>query len=82
MRDQHGEFGFKTQFTNDKAERMHTVAGRVKSHDGKTVYGVLESGSRIRLSPLRPWRGKSERRSAIRNRREDRQLAATNLASA
>jgi len=49
---------------------------------GGTMYEYQTTGQLLRVSPPRPWRGKSERRQAIRNRREDRELAQRNLLTA
>lgn len=43
-----------------------------------TRYFTADDGSRRRFDP-KPWRGKSERRKAIKARREDRNLALENL---
>ena len=72
-----GKVVIKHRFTGDDAA---TLVRKSKSADGHTVYGEMATGMRIRLSPIRPWHGKSERRTVIRNRREDRELAAKNLA--
>ena len=53
------------------------VGSRVKFTDG-TVYQALDNGSIVRLSPLKPWNSKAERRQVIKNRREDRLMAAIN----
>ena len=50
---------------------------RVKFTDG-TIYETDAQGVIYRVSPQRPWRGKSERRQVIKNRREDREQAAIN----
>jgi hypothetical protein len=44
---------------------------RVRFASG-TVYQTMTDGSIRRISPERPWRGKSERRECIRDRRERR----------
>lgn len=41
----------------------------------KTEYGTLPSGTKIRMNPVRPWRGKSERRRVLKQRRLDREMA-------
>lgn len=45
----------------------NTVAERIKDRAGK-IYGKMLDGSIRRLEPLRPWRGKSERRQIIKER--------------
>jgi len=47
----------------------------------KTIYQTMPNGEVRRISPSRPWAGKSERREVIKNRREDRQLAIVNRQS-
>ncbi len=63
---------------------------KLKPHPGRvanlkdskgTRYRRDESGV-IRRLDLKPWKGKSERRQCIKARREDRALAAANLAAA
>ena len=56
----------------------NTATRNVQSRDGKTIYAIMVDGSRRRVSPVKPWKGKSERRQVIKNRREDRELAAAN----
>lgn len=42
--------------------------GKIRKWDGATYrYGI--AGNLIRVSPLKPWRGKSERRRVIKERR-------------
>lgn len=41
----------------------------------KTVYQTLDNGQRIRVYPVRPWRGKSQRRQVLKWRRKDREAA-------
>ena len=48
------------------------LGGNVKM---KTTYRTLETGQRIRLSPQRPWRGKSERRQVLKQRRLEREAS-------
>ena len=50
---------------------------RVKFTDG-TIYQTLPNGEVRRVSPLKPWNSKAERRRVIKARREDRELAAMN----
>ena len=50
---------------------------RVKFTDG-TIYQTVAQGVVHRMSPLRPWCGKSERRQVIKARREDREQEAMN----
>jgi hypothetical protein len=50
-----------------------------KFRDGKT-YRVQPDGSIRRVSPVKPWRNKAERKQVLRQRREDRALAAANMA--
>lgn len=44
---------------------------RLKSRNGQ-IYEVQPAGNYLRISPQRPWRGKSERRQVIRQRRANR----------
>jgi hypothetical protein len=50
----------------------NTVAQNIKSRDGKTEYAVMVDGSRHRTAPMRPWRGKSQRRQVLKARRTER----------
>ena len=59
----------------------YQVGKPVKSADGKTQYMPIESGALIRLNK-KSYRGKSERRQVIKDRRIDRILGETNLALA
>ena len=49
--------------------------GRYKDGRGY-LYEVGPSGAMVRIHPQRPWRGKSERRQVIRQRREARKEEA------
>lgn len=57
-----------------------TITRKLRDRAGK-IYGKTETGQIIRLTPLKPWRGKSQRRQVIKQRRLDRQAAAANLAA-
>jgi hypothetical protein len=46
-----------------------------KSRDGRT-YNVDSRGVITRVDPIKPWRGKSERRDVIKARRLQRQWEA------
>lgn len=62
-------------------EEKTTLFNRFRSIDGSRIYATMLDGSIRRLSPSRPWRGKSERRRVLKAWREDRALAADNLAT-
>ena len=64
----------KTKFNH--ADRNAPI-GRIKDRAGQ-IYGRMRDGSIRRLSPLKPFKGKSERRAVVKARREDRQAAAAN----
>lgn len=53
-------------------------SAQIKTLSGVTYYANA-AGTRIRISPVRPWRGKSERRAVIKARRLDREAAAQNF---
>ena len=48
----------------DKMGMMKRGTKRVRFTDGK-AYELKEAGNVVRVSPLRPWRGKSERRLGV-----------------
>jgi len=54
---------------------LHT---RVKTSDGR-LYEFDSQGVIHRISPVKPWASKAERRQVLRDRRQDRLLAAANL---
>ena len=45
-----------------------TISEKIKDRAGK-IYAKMLDGSIHRLNPLKPWRGKSERRQVIKERR-------------
>lgn len=55
----------------------NTIVEKFRDKAGR-VYGKMVDGSLRRLSPLKPWRNKSERRQVLKDRRQDRELAAAN----
>lgn len=55
-------------------DQMRIIDRQIKSRGGLLTYGITMAGNHVRLSPQRPWSGKSERRKVIRNRRNDRAM--------
>jgi hypothetical protein len=62
-----------------EGRRKQLAIGRTFKFASGRSYRVQETGQLIRVSPLRPWRGKAERREVLRNRREDRAQRDANL---
>jgi hypothetical protein len=56
------------------AKRQFQAGELIKDSRGQ-VYSVESGGNLVRVSPQRPWRGKSERRRVLRARREARGMA-------
>lgn len=50
---------------------MKQLVSKLKTRSG-IEYGLTEAGTRVRLSP-RPYRGKSERRAVIKQRRVEKE---------
>jgi hypothetical protein len=74
-----GSFGVRClqkHWQTSEPRKLELVAKLADS--AKQVYGRLTNGSLLKLSPRKPWSGKSERRQVLQNRREDRALAAAN----
>ncbi len=60
---------------HDHADK-NTISEKIKDRAGK-IYAKMVDGSIRRLDPLKPWRGKSERRQVLQDRRTDRLLKQT-----
>lgn len=58
------------------AGHKHTISEKFKDVAGK-IYARMVDGSVRRFDPLKPWRGKSERRQVIKSRREERECNQT-----
>lgn len=54
--------------TQENTERL------LRDRSGR-IYAQHVSGSLVRISPVRPWRGKSERRTVLKHRQMSRELA-------
>ena len=54
---------------NENPQKTSSQVGYLAGYPSR-VYRRMDDGSLRRVSPLRPWRGKSERRRVIRARRQ------------